>query len=56
MGLPDGGLIGEGYISLQSESHPIEYRKVEIVDLSSFKKDGQKLQQALDKIREQSIK
>jgi hypothetical protein len=54
MGLPDGGLIGEGYISLQSESHPIEYRKVEIIDLASFKNDSQKLHQALVKIREQS--
>ena len=29
----DGQLIKEGYISLQSESHPIEFRKVEILDL-----------------------
>ena len=50
MGLPDGGLIGEGYISLQSESHPIEYRKVEIIDLSAFKGNGAKLQAAVQKI------
>jgi hypothetical protein len=30
---PDGKLLTEGYISLQSESHPIEFRKVEIVNL-----------------------
>jgi hypothetical protein len=30
----DGKLLTEGYISLQSESHPIEFRKVEILDLS----------------------
>jgi hypothetical protein len=30
----DGTLLTEGYISLQSESHPIEFRKVEILDLS----------------------
>jgi hypothetical protein len=31
---PDGKLLTEGWISLQSESHPIEFRKVEIMDLS----------------------
>jgi hypothetical protein len=30
----DGTPLIEGYISLQSESHPIEFRKVEIMDLS----------------------
>jgi hypothetical protein len=30
---PDGKLLTEGYISLQSESHPIEFRKVEILNL-----------------------
>jgi len=30
----DGQLLNGGYISLQSESHPIEFRKVEIIDLS----------------------
>jgi Domain of Unknown Function (DUF1080) len=29
----DGKLLTEGYISLQSESHPIEFRKVEIINL-----------------------
>ncbi len=29
----DGMLLSSGYISLQSESHPIEFRKVEIIDL-----------------------
>jgi len=29
----DGKLLGEGYISLQSESHPIEFRKVELLNL-----------------------
>ncbi len=29
----DGLLLTEGYISLQSESHPIEFRKVELVNL-----------------------
>jgi len=29
----DGKLLSSGYISLQSESHPVEFRKVEILDL-----------------------
>jgi hypothetical protein len=29
----DGMPLGEGYISLQSESHPIEFRKVELLNL-----------------------
>jgi hypothetical protein len=29
----DGQILTRGYISLQSESHPIEFRKVEILDL-----------------------
>jgi hypothetical protein len=31
----DGQTIERGYISLQSESHPIEFRKVEIIDLEN---------------------
>ncbi len=34
----DGQLLSSGYISLQSESHPIEFRKVEIMDLEKFYK------------------
>ena len=30
----DGEPLKSGYISLQSESHPVEFRKVEIIDLS----------------------
>lgn len=30
----DGKMLHEGYISLQSESHPIEFRKVELLNLS----------------------
>ncbi len=29
----DGELLSEGYISLQSESHPIEFRKVDLLNL-----------------------
>lgn len=50
MGYPDGSLIGEGYISLQSESHPVEYRKVEIIDLAEFKDKPAELRRAIDAI------
>jgi hypothetical protein len=30
----DGALLDGGYISLQSESHPIDFRKVELLDLA----------------------
>ena len=32
--IPDGTPLKEGYISLQSESHPVDFRKVELLDLS----------------------
>lgn len=47
----DGQLISEGYISLQSESHPIDFKRVEIFDLSSYKEQG-KLEEVLKKLRE----
>jgi enterochelin esterase family protein len=31
---PDGKLMDSGYISLQSESHPIDFRKVELLNLA----------------------
>ena len=31
---PDGELMSRGYISLQSESHPVEFRKVELLNLA----------------------
>jgi hypothetical protein len=39
--LPDGTPLIEGYIALQAESHPVEFRKVELLDLS---KTGHKQQ------------
>jgi hypothetical protein len=33
----DGTPLTEGYISLQSESHPIEFRKVELLELKGCK-------------------
>jgi hypothetical protein len=31
--LPDGAPLKEGYISLQSESHPVDFRKVELLQI-----------------------
>jgi hypothetical protein len=33
----DGQLLTGGYISLQSESHPVEFRKVELLNLEGCK-------------------
>lgn len=34
---PDGEPIGSGYIALQSESHPIQFRRVELLNLKGCK-------------------
>jgi len=36
--VPDGTPLKDGYIALQAESHPVEFRKVELLDLSAVKK------------------
>jgi hypothetical protein len=46
----DGQALKEGYISLQSESHPVEFRKVELFDLKKYMNDQAKLEKVLDKI------
>ena len=35
--IPEGTPLKDGYISLQAESHPIEFRKVELLDLNKKK-------------------
>jgi hypothetical protein len=32
--IPEGTTVSEGYISLQAESHPLEFRNIELLDLS----------------------
>lgn len=44
----DGKLLKEGYISLQSESHPIDFRRVALVDLSGIKDDPKKLKETVN--------
>jgi hypothetical protein len=36
--VPDGTLLKEGYIALQAESHPTEFRKVELLNLAEDKR------------------
>jgi len=50
-GLPDGGLIPAGTISLQSESHPVEFRRVELFDLEPYLNDPGKLQQVIKRLQ-----
>jgi hypothetical protein len=49
----DGKLLKEGYIALQSESHPVEFRKVEIVNLEPYKDDSKKLKDRLKMLSHQ---
>ena len=46
-GLKGGALIKEGFISLQSESHPCEFRKVELFDLQPYMDNPEKLRSIL---------
>ena len=46
----DGKALKEGYISLQSESHPIEFRKVELFDLKKYINEPAKLDAKLKEI------
>ena len=43
----NGELLKEGTISLQSESHPTDFRKVEIIDLSEYEDKPDKLQKVV---------
>lgn len=47
----DGEPLKSGYISLQSESHPIDFRKVELLDLEPYMQDQAKLQGILEKAK-----
>jgi hypothetical protein len=49
-GLQDGALISKGTISLQSESHPVEFRKVELFDLEKYMNKPAELQNILKQL------
>ena len=46
----DGKLLESGFIYLQSESHPIDFRKVELYDLAPYKENTQKLDEIINQI------
>ena len=48
----DAQPIREGYISLQSESHPVEFRKVEVFDLSAYMHSPSALSGKLKQLRQ----
>lgn len=49
-GLTGGTTIKEGTISLQSESHPVEFRKVELLNLEKYMDKPAKLQRILKQL------
>jgi hypothetical protein len=53
-GLQAGALIKEGTISLQSESHPVEFRKVELFDLEKYMGNTASLLQILTQLSSRS--
>lgn len=55
-GLKDGQLIKEGYISLQSESHPCEFRKVELFNLQPYLNDPKRLKAILHTLEIRKVK
>jgi hypothetical protein len=48
-----GELLYKGTISLQSESHPVEFREVEIINLEEYKDDPEKLEAVIEKLMAQ---
>jgi 3-keto-disaccharide hydrolase len=46
----DGKLLQEGYISLQSESHPVEFRMVELFNLEKYASNSKELARILKQL------
>ena len=49
-GAEEGELLKSGTISLQSESHPVDFRKVEIINLEKYAKDPAKLGAVIERL------
>ena len=49
-GSEQGELLKSGSISLQSESHPVDFRKVEIIDLEKYADKPKKLKKVIGKL------
>ncbi|HAH38541.1 MAG TPA: DUF1080 domain-containing protein [Algoriphagus sp.] len=45
----DGTPLKAGYIALQSESHPIDFRKIELIDLADYQNDRTKIKELVTK-------
>lgn len=52
--LKEGRLLSEGTISIQSESAPTDFRKIELFDLSPYMKDPKKLDAIIHKLQEET--
>ena len=52
-GKTEGELLTKGSISLQSESHPVDFRKVEIIDLEKYADKPKKLRKVINKLMAQ---
>ncbi len=46
----DGKLLKNGFISLQSESHPVDFRKVELMNLEKYAARPKELQQVVQQL------
>ena len=51
----DGQLLHEGYIALQSESHPVDFRKVSLFDLSPYLHKPKQLSAVLQQLRKRKL-
>jgi beta-glucanase (GH16 family) len=49
-GEKEGEFLKSGSISIQAESHPADFRKIEIIDLEKYAKDPAKLKAVVDKL------
>lgn len=52
----DGQLLKEGYIALQSESHPVEFRKVELLNLEKYMNDPKELKKIIQQLQKRKTK
>jgi hypothetical protein len=49
----DGQLLKSGYIALQSESHPVEFRKVELFNLEKYINNPAELNKILNRLKKE---
>ena len=52
-GQQEGTLLKSGSISIQAESHPTDFRKIEIIDLEKYAKDPKKLNAVIARLMSQ---